>query len=113
MLRQAPAALAGQFTVSPDLAGDFMALGTCYLQMELLTRKMRHFSNLDEVHLQREAVGAAEAALAGDETTARNRLRSCCEVLMEARERFYPVECHLLDLCLLLPKQEGPHLLDV
>src|SRR5436190_19902176 len=38
----------------PDLAADFMALGFCYIQIELLTRKMRHFSNLDEVHLQRE-----------------------------------------------------------
>lgn len=112
MLQRALAPLAGQFTVDPDLACDFLALGTCYLQMELLTRKMRHFSNLDEVHLQREAVAAAEAALAGDDTTARSHLRACFEVLTEARERFYPVECYLIDLCLLLPNQAGSHLLE-
>ncbi|MFN0053981.1 MAG: hypothetical protein ACKV0T_17520 [Planctomycetales bacterium] len=88
----------------PELAADFMALGFCYLQIELLTRKMRHFSNLDEVHLQREAVAAAEGALAGDAETARTRLQSCFEVLREARERFYPVDCYLLDLCLLIPR---------
>ena len=59
----------------PDLAADFLALGFCYLQIELLTRKMRHFSNLDEGHLQREAVAAAEAAQARDAETAKTRLR--------------------------------------
>jgi len=56
--------------VDPDLAADFLALGFGYLEIELLTRKMRHFSNLDEVHIKREAVTAAEAALAGDSETA-------------------------------------------
>lgn len=88
----------------PELAADFMALGFCYLQIELLTRKMRHFSNLDEVHLQREAVAAAEAALAGDHETARTRLKACFEMLVESRERFYPVDCYLLDLCLVIPR---------
>ncbi|MSR56346.1 MAG: hypothetical protein EXS05_01565 [Planctomycetaceae bacterium] len=93
----------------PELAADFMALGFCYLQIELLTRKMRHFSNLDEVHLQREAVAAAEAALAGDAETAQTRLKSCFDVLAESRERFYPVDCYLLDLCLLIPRLADAH----
>lgn len=98
--------------IDAELAADFLALGSCYLQIELLTRKMRNFSNLDEVHLQREAVAAAEAALAGDDTTARTRLRSCFEVLTEARERFYPVDCYLLDLCLLIPRLADQHLVE-
>jgi alpha-mannosidase len=93
----------------PELVADFMALGFCYLQIELLTRKMRHFSNLDEVHLQREAVAAAEAALAGDAETARTRLKFCFEVLAESRERFYPVDCYLLDVCLLIPRLADEH----
>ncbi|HTI50392.1 MAG TPA: hypothetical protein VL475_05555 [Planctomycetaceae bacterium] len=93
----------------PELVADFLALGFCYLQIELLTRKMRHFSNLDEVHLQREAVAAAEAALAGDAETARTRLKFCFEVLAESRERFYPVDCYLLDLCLLIPRLADEH----
>lgn len=112
MLEQALAPLAGTYQVDSDLADDFLALGTCYLLIELLTRKMRNFGSLDEVHLQREAVAAAEAALAGDETTARSHLRACFEVLTEARERFYPVECYLLDICLLLPQQAEVALLE-
>ncbi|MDP7274353.1 MAG: hypothetical protein QF363_02655 [Planctomycetaceae bacterium] len=96
--------------VDPDLVADFLALGTCYLQMELLTRHMHHFGSLDEVFLQREAVMAAESALAGDAETTRAHLKSCFESLHEARERFYPVDCYLLDLCLLVPEVADEHL---
>ena len=96
--------------VDPDLVADFLALGSCYLQMELLTRHMHHFGNQDEVHLQREAVLGAEAAVAGDAATARTHLKSCFESLHEARERFYPVDCYLLDLCLLVPEFADEHL---
>ena len=91
-------------TVDPNLAADFCALGTCYLQIELLTRLMHHYASLDEVHIQREAVAAAEAALAGDAEAARSRLAACFESLLEARERFYPVDCYLIDMCLLIPR---------
>lgn len=110
MIAAALKALGDEVRVDPDLAGDFLSLGFCYLQIELLTRKMRHFSNLDEVHLRREAVAAAEAAVAGDADTAKTRLKTCFEVLVEARERFYPVECYLIDLCLLIPRLADEHL---
>jgi len=45
------------------LAGDFLALGYCYLQVELLTRKLRYSSNLDEIHFQNQVVAAAVAAM--------------------------------------------------
>ncbi len=96
--------------VDPELVADFYALGVCHLQVELLTRLMHHFCNIDEVHLQRETVSAAEAAMAGNETDARKHLRNCFEVLTEARERFYPVDCYLVDLCLLNPDQADEHL---
>ena len=96
--------------VDPDLVADFLALGSCYLQMELLTRHMHHFGNQDEVHLQREAVLGAEAAIIGDAATARTHLQSCFESLHEARERFYPVDCYLLDLCLIVPEVADEHL---
>lgn len=110
MLRQALEPLDPVPGLSPDLAADFLALGFCYLQLELLTRHMRHFSNFDEVHLQRETVAAAQAAVAGDEAAARTKLRGCFEVLTTARERFYPVDCYLLDLCLLIPRLADEHL---
>lgn len=90
--------------LDPDLVADFLALGTCYLMIELLTRKMHYYSNLDEVRLGREAVAAAQAALAGDGVAARTRLKDCFEVLTSARERFYPVDCYLIDVCLVIPQ---------
>ncbi|MFN0199182.1 MAG: hypothetical protein ACKVT0_20730 [Planctomycetaceae bacterium] len=95
--------------VDPELVADFHALGTCYILLELLTRQMHHFSSMDEVHLQREAVAAAKAAVAGDREGATTHLKSAFEVLLEARERFFPVDCYLLDLCLVAPKWANEH----
>ena len=97
-------------TVDPNLAADFLALGYAYLQIELLTRQMRYMSNLDELHLERQAVQAAQAALAGNADVARRHLTSCFEVLLEARERFYPVDLHLLDLTLVADTTLGASL---
>ena len=110
MLAQALAPLESAPQVHPDVASDFLALGFCHLQVELLTRKMRNFSSIDEAHLRREAVAAAEAAVAGENDTARTHLKECFDILLGARERFYPVDCFLLDLCLLIPKLGGVEL---
>jgi alpha-mannosidase len=96
--------------VEADLEADFLAFGSCYLQMELLTRHMRNFSRIDEVHLHRESVAAAKAALQGDRVAAETHLRYCFEMLLEARERFYPVNCFLIDLCLVIPRLADEHL---
>ncbi len=110
MIEQALAPLTLESPPDADLVADFFALGTSLLQIELLTRHMRHYSNLDEVHLQREAVAAADAALAHDAEAAHVHLKACFELLTEARERFYPIECYLLDLCLLIPRLADEHL---
>lgn len=87
-----------------DLVTDCYALGTTWLLLELLSRQMRNFGNIDELRLQNRAVAAARAILAHDRETAEAHLRGAFEVLLEARERFYPVECYLLDLCLVIPE---------
>jgi alpha-mannosidase len=89
----------------PDLVGDFLALGTAWLMSELLTRHMRNISNIDHVRLESEGVAAAKSAMAGDREAAVAHLRRAFETLLECRERFYPVDCYLLDLCLVSPKQ--------
>ena len=99
--------------VDPDLAADFVAFGLCYLHSELLTRHMRNFSHVDEVHLQREAIAAAKAALQNDRVAAETHLRYCYEMLLETRERYYPVECYLIDLCLVAPDLADEHLSDL
>ena len=100
----------GSGGVDPELARDFLALGTSHLLVELLTRQLRYMSNLDEVRFRSETVGAAEAALKGDAESAREQLRTAFEQLTEAREYFYPVEAHLVDLTLVAPTTLGPSL---
>ncbi|MDX1970511.1 MAG: hypothetical protein SFV23_25300 [Planctomycetaceae bacterium] len=94
-----------------ELARDFLALGTCWLQIELLTRHMRNFANIDEIRLQNRAIAAARAVVARDHETAVAHLRSSFEILLEAREKFYPVDCYLIDLLLVIPDVADEHLL--
>jgi alpha-mannosidase len=96
--------------VDPDLAADFQALGLCYFYVELLTRQLRYMSNLDESTLQSRALAAANAAVQGDLDTARSELQSAFDLLNEAREYFYPVEAHLVDLTLVAPSTIGEEL---
>ncbi|MGQ0634129.1 MAG: hypothetical protein ACT4QC_05950 [Planctomycetaceae bacterium] len=110
LIAAAIAAIDPRPAIDPDWVADFLALGFCHIQIEVLTRKMRHFGNVDTANLEREALAAAQAALAGDAETVRTRLRTCFEILREARERFYPVDCYLLDLCLLIPRLADRHL---
>lgn len=110
MLAAALAPLQDPPAVDDDLVADFLAFGCCWLQSELLTRHMRNFSRLDEVHLHRESLAAAKSALQGDRVAAETHLRYCFEMLQEARERFYPVTCYLLDLCLVIPRLAGERL---
>ncbi|MEX2114214.1 MAG: hypothetical protein WD845_13565, partial [Pirellulales bacterium] len=96
--------------IDAELAADYLALGFCRLQMELLTRQMRYSVNIDETHFAREAIAGAEAAMVHDVAVAREHLTRCFETLLEARNRFYPVDVYLLDLTLLDEAVLGPAL---
>lgn len=87
--------------IDPELAGDFLALGYCFLQVQLLTRQMRYSSNLDEFHFQKQLVEGATAAVNGDGETARQRLSRCFDVLAEERDHYYPVEACILDVTMV------------
>jgi alpha-mannosidase len=87
--------------VDPNLAADFLALGYCHLTVELLTRKLRYMSNLDETAFRTSLIAAADAAVQGDGETARTHLQGAFDRLHDAREYFYPTEPRLLDLTLL------------
>lgn len=95
-----------------DLAGDFLALGYSYLMVELLTRQMRYMSNLDEVRLRNETLAAARDFVEGRDDSCRNHLQACFQVLLEARERFYPVDAYLVDLTLVAGTTLGERLRD-
>lgn len=90
-----------------ELTGDFLALGFCHLQVELLTRQLRYMSNLDTDRFQRESVAGAKKAMEGDTQAARAHVQSAFDLLTESREYFYPVEAHLLDLTLVAPTTLG------
>jgi alpha-mannosidase len=85
-------------TLDPELAADFLALGYCYLQIELLTRQMRYSSNLDETYFKSTVVAAANAAVEGNVELAREKLAACFSVLAEERDHYYPVDAFVLDL---------------
>lgn len=86
------------------LVADFHAFGTAILLLEALTRRMHYYSNLDGGPLRLEIIAAAEAAVGGDGEQARRRLNRAFELLLEARERFFPVNAYLIDLCLVIPR---------
>lgn len=96
--------------IDPELEADFYALGYCNFLIEALTQQLRYMSNLDEASYRSAAVAAAEAALAGNVEAARERLAEAFRTLHQAREYFYPVESHLLDLTLVAPTTLGASL---
>ena len=98
--------------VDGDLAADFLALGYCHLQTELINRKSRYMSNLDESSFRVSALAAAQAAVEGDKADARDQLQAAFDRLHESREYFHPLEIRLLDLTLLAPTTIGAALLD-
>jgi len=93
--------------VDSEIVGDFLALGFCHLQIELITRQLRYMSNLDEYQFGKETVAAAASAVEGDLETTREHLQGAFDLLTEAREYFYPVETHLVDLTLVAASTMG------
>jgi len=93
-----PLATPGNATEGVPCSADFLALGYCYLMIELLTRQMRYSSNLDEAYFKGTVVAAASAAVEGNSELAREKLAACFSVLAEERDHYYPVDAFVLDL---------------
>jgi alpha-mannosidase len=108
-------AAVGEVAVSPegtDLIPDFLALGAATWWLVDLTIGMGHSDTLDRDALTRETLTAARSWHEGDTPAAKNRLRAAFEVLTQAREKIYPVDAYLLDLCLLDPLSRPEELAD-
>jgi alpha-mannosidase len=95
--------------LDPELTADCMAIGIAHVLMEILTQQMHYFTNIDVEILGQQSVAAATAIIEGDTATAKDKLTIAYESLVEARERFYPVDCYLLDLCLANAEQANEH----
>lgn len=90
----------GAGNIDEELVADFLALGYCYLQVQLLTRQMRYASNLDDVHFNDQLVAAAKAAACGDLDLACEKVTACFDLLAEERDHYYSVDAFLIDITL-------------
>jgi len=96
--------------IDESLVGDFLALGYCFLQVQLLTRQMRYSSNLDEVHFNSQLVTGAVAAASGDTQLANDKLTACFNLLGAERDHYYSVDAFLIDLTMVTEKTLGESL---
>ncbi|MFV2069710.1 MAG: hypothetical protein ACC645_22315, partial [Pirellulales bacterium] len=90
-----------------SLAADFRALGLAYLQIQLLTREMHYSSQLDDTEFGEKLQQSARSLLDGEKRAAAEGVSRLFEMLVEARDHFYPVDAHLVDLTLLAPSTLG------
>ncbi|MDA1055552.1 MAG: hypothetical protein O3C40_34585 [Planctomycetota bacterium] len=97
--------------IDESLVSDFLALGYCFLQVQLLTRQMRYSSNLDELHFNDQLVAGAVAAAAGDMQLANDKLTACFGLLGEERDHYYSVDAFLIDLTMVAEQTLGAALL--
>lgn len=105
-------AAALKLTQRPDLqiesrtigVEDFYAVGFASLQIQVMTRRLRYTSNLDEIHLQNRIVAAAKAFIAGDGQEAIEAMHDVFDSLAEERDHYFSSDPHLLDITLLTPK---------
>jgi alpha-mannosidase len=93
--------------ISQEVIADFYALGMAYLWTELLTRRMRYMSMLDQAAFQKNALAAASAIVNGNETEYSEHLQRAFDTLFQARSHFYPVDNYLLDVTLVVPSVAG------
>lgn len=89
----------------PVCLDDFLAIGVVYLLTSLLSQSMYHYENIEETRFTEYILEAAQYSAMQDEKRTAELLQLACEQLHESREKFYPVDAHLIDLCLL---EENP-----
>lgn len=80
---------------------EFFSLGFCYLQVELLTCAMHYSGIINQTEMAAVVASAAKAAAGGNAATAHERLGQAFDLVTQARQHFYPVDFHLLDVTLL------------
>jgi hypothetical protein len=82
---------------------DFFAFGYAMLQVQMMTRRLRYTSNLDELRVQERIVAAARAFQAGDGETSTSALHDAFDLLAEERDHYFASDPSLIDLTLLVP----------
>ena len=84
-------------TIAPE---DFYAAGYVWLQITILTRRLRYTSNLDIADLQQKFVAAAQAYVGDRLDDANDSLHAVFDALAEERDHYFSSDPHLIDLTL-------------
>lgn len=93
------------------VADDFFALGFAALQVQLMTRKLRYSSNLDQAIFSEHVISAARAWTAGRREEARDSLQAAYDLLAEERDHYFSADPHLVDLVLVAESTVGDPLM--
>ena len=86
----------------------FYSLAYAYLQIQLLTRKIRYSSDLDQNAFDLRLLQAAESFVDQDTKTCDAAISDCYDLLQQEKNNYYPVQPTLIDLVLTTPKTLGP-----
>lgn len=81
-----------------DDAETFLAVGLCCLLEELLTRKLRYMSNLDQISFNTRILDAAKSHMRGDVEDREKNLQKAFDLLAQAKEYFFPTATKFFDL---------------
>ena len=81
-----------------DEAESFLAVGLCCLMEELLTRKLRYMSNLDQVSFNSRIVEAARAHMVGNADEREKGLQKAFDLLTQSKEYFFPTATKFINL---------------
>ncbi|MBP5622971.1 MAG: hypothetical protein J6X44_13260, partial [Thermoguttaceae bacterium] len=81
-----------------DAAESFLAVGLGCLLEELLTRKLRYMSNLDQVSFNMRIVDAAQAYVSNNVEEREKNLQKAFDLLTTSKEYFFPTATKFLDL---------------
>jgi alpha-mannosidase len=90
--------------VADQWRDDFYALSFAYLQIELMTRQLRHSSSLNQDRFQESVIEGAKAVVAQEHQVVSAALQKCFDLLLQDRNCYYPVEPQLLDMVLINPQ---------
>ncbi len=83
---------------------DFYAAAYASLQIQVMTRRLRYTSNLDEIHLQNRVIDAAKSFISGDAKQSIAALHDVFDCLAEERDHYFSSsDPHLIDLTLVTP----------
>jgi len=93
--------------VTPD---DFFALGYVWLQIQVMTRRLRYTSNIDEIYFTGRVIEAAKMMIAGNASATVSALHDAFDALAQERDHYFSNDPHLVDLTLLASSTLGTSL---